>query len=586
MWRCLFFFLLLSLLPPGSCRNNCPVTSRYDVLKNGYLPLPSLYWPKKLLPEPGEEFYNCSIPIYKKPSIIGTCMPQRPCLVSPEIVHAALKPQKWIPSMNAICSLEEQIHDHKAHKDHSYPQYSLNLIIIGGSMTKGSETNGKCICSQSEDSRCSQIDRSKLGMSFCSWATQFVNWLTAEFPMIQFNVSDLSYGGMSSSLVPNIVDPSLRRLTLSDNDIIIIDESVNDALRPIMSDLQGEVESMIRRLFISAKGSYPTIIMIEQFPHGSRTQLKNIRHGNSSHHMLHAGAGEYEIIYRNLSNHYEFLLYSLRDVYWTFFNKTIPKSHRYRFSPYDIWHLHTHPPWYFHNFMADIIADCFLHSLGRCRDIRESRKSHTHHQRSSYILPSPYYSRSYLNYCDVMEPFLLEAYANNYYKPSNLKEFEEGDIAKQSGWREYVDHRNTSGWIINDRADPLQRDLSFLIQHEFPKFETWIGLIAVMYLKSYEGMGAATLYICGWETNHWLDGMMFHVDQTEKISIPYLTSIKLNAKHAAMCNKLPAEKRTVMIRYQPDYRTSIEEDRRHKKLKILSVQICSKANDETTQRNE
>jgi hypothetical protein len=574
MW--IFFLSLVYFVAPVLCqiKTNCPVTSQFRVSENGYLPFPSLYWPAKLKPEPGEEYYNCSIPVYQKPSIIGTCMPQRPCLISPEIIHAALEPQKWKPSINAICSLEEQIHAHKVEKKHTSPRYSLNLIIIGGSMTKGSGTEGKCVCNHSEHSRCPSIDRAQLGISFCSWATHFVNWLRKEFSMIQFNVIDISHGGMSSNAVPNMLNRDFRGLALSDNDIIIIDESVNDAIRPSMSHLKGEVESMIRRLFMSAKGSYPTIIMIEQFPHGSRYQLENIRRGNYSTQV--PPAGEYEIIYRSLSEHYQLPLYSMRDVYWTYFNKNIPKSHRYRFSPYDDWHLFTHPPWYFHNFMADVIADCFLDSLTRCRHNRKSRSSHRY-EKQKYILPLPYYSfPPNSDYCDISEPYLLDVHAKNYFHPKNLTEFEQGYRAKQTGWREYVDHRNDTGWIINDLSAPSQRDLSFPIQGLFPNGQSWTGLIVVMYLKSYEGMGAATIFLCGLETPRWIDGLSRNY-KTEKISVPSFASVKIDAKYAEMCNKLPADKRTLMIRYRPDFR-AIEEVRHHKKVKIFSVQICSKGN--------
>jgi hypothetical protein len=76
-------------------------------------------------------------------------------------------------------------------------------------MTQGSETNGECICTHTEDSRCAEIDRSKLPHSFCSWVTHFVNWLRAEFPLIQFDVSDLSRSSNIASVFHrlNFSDP-------------------------------------------------------------------------------------------------------------------------------------------------------------------------------------------------------------------------------------------------------------------------------------------------------------------------------------------------------------------------------------------
>jgi hypothetical protein len=542
------------------------VTSRYDISKNGYLPFPSFYWPDKQRPEPGEEFYNCSIKILLK-NVIGACMTKRPCFVSPEMVNAALGQQKWNPSMNAICSLEKQIHL-KGKKTNFSPPYSLNLIIIGGSMTKGSETDGKCICIKSEDSRCANIDRSHFDMSFCSWATHFTNWLKSEFPMIQFNVSDLSRSGMASYMVPDMVGHLLHQLTLSHRDIIIIDESVNDvSMRNSMDLLRGDVESMIRRLYGFTKGNHPTMIMIEQYPHTQKNPLQN--QVSYSNRIL---PGDYAMVYRNLSEHYHLPYYSMREVYWTFFNENITKSHRYPFSVYGNGHVHTHPPWNLHNFMADVIADCFLDSLSRCRQMRESGSSRTHQR---YILPPPYYSQTEAsNYCDVSDPTLLEAHAKNYFHPKNLTEFELGDGAKQVGWREYVDYHNTSGWMINDLSAPSQRDLSFPINNIFPRGQSWTGHIVVIYLKSYEGMGVGKLFLCGLETPLWLDGL----SETDKFSVPFMASMKINSQHAANCNKLPLAKRTLMIRYRPDHRTPRDQLRHHKKLKILSLQICSKTN--------
>jgi hypothetical protein len=571
MWPLFLSLIFLSSPISISGHNNCPVTSRFNISENGYLPFPSLYWTHKLQPDPGEEFYKCSVlTVYGKPDVIGACMPRRHCLVTREMLMAAAEPQKWEPSMNAICSLEEQIHRNADNK-HS-PRYSLNLIIIGGSMTRGSETYGKCVCTQSEDSRCAKINRSRFPETFCSWVAHFVNWIAAEFPMIQFNVSDLSRGGMNSGSVAGIVDPSLRELTLSDNDIIIIDESVNDALRGPIPGVQKAVESMIRRLFISAKGSYPTMIMVEQFPHRGQREADN-----TTEFVNRVLPGDYAIVYRNLSEHYHFPLYSMREVYWTYFNKNISKSHRYPISPYDSWHIYAHPPWYFHNFMADVIADCFLHSLSKCRHMRESGANRIHPR---YILPPPYYPISTSDYCDALEPYLLNTHASNYFRPKNLTQFEQGDEAKQVGWREYVDYHNTPGWMINDLSVPSQRDLSFPIPTEFPKAGSWRGLIVVTHLKSYEGMGAAKLFVCGIETSLMLDGLLGDF-RSNKVSVPHLASIKINAHEAAMCNKLPVEERTLMIRYQPDYQTpslpGSDKVRRHQKMKIYSIQICTKA---------
>jgi hypothetical protein len=659
----LFFFYIKIIF---CIKNHCPVTSRYKTSEDGYLPYPSFYWPEKPHPEPGEEFFNCSIiPIYPKPIILGKCMPKRPCLISDEIIAAALEPQTWIPSMNGICLLEKHISESRNEQKQkssststssstsstassssssssstassstssssSSPtsRYSLNLIIIGGSMPKGSGTDGRCICIQSEDSNCALIDRNKLDISFCSWVTHFIHWIQTEFPMIYFKISDFTHGGMASYLVPDILDPYLRQLTITGSDIIIIDESVNDLKR--YQTLILDIEIMFRRLLHHASGTstsggtstsshlagnnYPTIIMIEQFPH--RSQIDGLGHRDSYQNRILPN--DYATVYRKLSQYYHFPLYSLREVYWTYYNENITQSHRYPISPYDSWHLNAHPPWYFHNYMADVIADCFLHSLSQCRHMRESKSSSSSSSSppssssspvtTPYILPPPYTSSLLLNanYCDISEPYLLNSHANNYYHPKNLTQYEQGRSGGgggggqgggqgggDDGWREYVDYHNTSGWIINHLSNPKKRDLIFHIPNQFPvtaaSSSSWTGLVVIMYLQSYENMGQAQLYLCGEETSLLLDGLLQDY-QINKISIPTMATYKINSYDARRCNQLSDDdQRTVMIRYQPErvqtpssssssssssMRDSV---RHHQKMKIMSVEICTKGN--------
>jgi hypothetical protein len=564
------FVVASLLLPLASSRNYCPVTSRYNASQNGYLALPSLYWPDQINPEGGEEFYNCSIRPKWGPLEIGACMSQRPCVVSPEEVMVALEQQTWTPSMNAICSLEEQINRGRTNGGkQQFPRHSINLIIIGGSMTHGSVTEGLCVCSQEEDSRCAEIDRSKLPETFCSWTTHFVNWLAAEFPMIQFNVSDLSQSGLASIIVPDTVGPFFHRLSFSDNDIIIIDESVNDADR-IFADLKQDVESMFRRLYAATRGSFPTIIMIEQYPH--RGYSDGYHHRASYNNRVLPG--DYAIVYRNLSQHYGFVYYSMREVYWSFFNENITKAHRYPFTPFHDWHFNGHPPWYFHNFMADVVADCFLFSLSRCRHLRGSQTSAF---LPRYVLPPPYYTLSTEEYCDPSKPYLLDAHPMNHFHPENLKEFEEGSDAKHAGWREYADHHNTSGWIINDLSDPAKREISFPLEAEVQVVDVFSNLrIVVLFLRSYEGMGVAELLVCGHPDPLVLDGL-YKDFRTNRVSIPTMASTLLNDGQITACKNLPAKERAIVIRYTPERPTENNEVRHHKKVKILSVEVCSKA---------
>jgi hypothetical protein len=465
-------------------------------------------------------------------------MLNRTCPVSPEEVVAALNIQTWNPYMNAICLLEDEVSKVKQNPGIIYPKYSINLIIIGGSMTKGTGTESECVCVHSEDSRCPpQNYRSKDSFAFCSWSAQFTNWIVSEFPMIQFHVSNLATSGLASVIV----------------------ESVNDAGRPF-NDLKQEVESMIRRLYGATRGAFPTVIMIEQFPH--RSTSDGLLHRSYDDRVL---PGDYASVYRNLSEHYGLVYYSMREVYWTNLNEKLSKLNRYPFSPFDDWHVKHHPPWYFHHFMADVMTDCFLYTLSKCR--------HRQAALPQYTLPPRYYDKlSTDDYCDASQPYLLDAHPNKYFHPEDLNDFEEGESAQMSGWREYADHHNVSGWIINDFSDPLQWTLSFLISSsEGDPLDN--QLVVVLYLKSYIGMGAAEVIVCGVSAKFFLDGL--YVDhRTNRVSMPTMSAFKVNDRQRDACLTLSPEKRTVDIIYRPEHLTDPDGVRQHKKMKILSVEVC------------
>lgn len=97
---------------------------------------------------------------------------------------------------------------------------------------------------------------------------RIINWIIVEFPHVDFKIHNFATGGQSSETVPAHVAPRFEKLNLSSSDIIIIDESVNDAGRP-NRQLQESVKSMIRLCYSYAHGEFPTMIMIEQYPHHS-----------------------------------------------------------------------------------------------------------------------------------------------------------------------------------------------------------------------------------------------------------------------------------------------------------------------------
>jgi membrane-associated HD superfamily phosphohydrolase len=86
-------------------------------------------------------------------------------------------------------------------------------------------------------------------------------------------------------------------------------------------------------------------------------------------------------------------------------------------------------------------------------------------------------------------------------------------------------------------------------------------------------MGAAELIVCGVSTNVILDGL--YVDhKTNRVSVPMMSASQLYDPQIKACLALPLQKRTVEIVYRPDIATDPDGVRQHKKMKILSVEVC------------
>jgi hypothetical protein len=560
-------------------KNYCPVSSRQNVSLDGYLPYPSIYWPNSSQPIKNEETYNCTIRPVNTYQYVGKCFPKRSCMITSEEVLAALQVQKWEARMDGICNLGK-FHRSHGRKSKSSPSSTsssevVNVIVIGGSMTAGTGSSGHCFCTHSEDSRCPDFERKELSR-FCSWPTQFMQWMDQEFPQIHFNFHDLSGSGLNSGIAPAYIEPFFLQINFTKNDIILIDESVNDHGKPLDVNTKA-VEQLIRRIYSFTRGIIPTIIFIEQFAHRDLLDSQNTRPFEKR-----ISPGDYTIAYRTLSERCHFVYYSLREMYWNNLDPRTPIDKRYPFSPFNYLHTVVHPPWYVSKFMADIIADCFLYSLSRC--------SKTQANGTELELPSPSDHDQDLaangdnnddDYCDPNSHYLLDAHASNYFTPKNLLEFEEGPEAHKFGWREYVDYHNVSGWMINSLSDPKQRTLSFPLSEESYDLNSHNSsekhiLIVVIYLRSYVGMGIASLEVCGIPFESLIDGL-FPNYQSNHVSIPQVATFRLTQSQIKACQSLPKKDRSVSFVYQPEVRTKLDHIRNQKKLKILSIDICLRA---------
>ena len=101
-----------------------------------------------------------------------------------------------------------------------------------------------------------------------------------------------------------------------------------------------------------------------------------------------------------------------------------------------------------------------------------------------------------------------------------------------------------------------------------------------MYLRSYEGMGKANIFICGDHAYEFyeLDGL-FHDHDSFKVSVPDIYMHIVTGGDNSRCMKLPPQNRTVQIEYDIERKDHLQHIREvhHSKFKVLSVEFCTDA---------
>jgi hypothetical protein len=542
--------------------------------------------------------WNCTLDSFKRsPQIcISPQIKSQPsCPVSREQVEAALSAQSWPSRDQSFCQLKSEILRNAARNGVTDPGTPINVAFLGGSMPHGSDLNGYCCCFQHIDSRCPAADLSSpLGTpqnicsvgEFCSWVTLFVQWLRLEFPVIRFRFHIQTIGGIGSGMVPSILGKFLRSVNFTANDFIFLDYSVNDAARmptscPGPDSVTHEVELMLRHLFHSIR-CFPTVILLEQYPHSSifgYGAWRPFPYEQRIHETCDYGA-----IYRKLASHYNLILWSAREAYWTNHNFNISEEKRYPLSVYETVHKGNHPPWYIHWYLVDLYSSLFRHQLHQCPLEHHSHEGTT----APNSLPPRYLNESlyaHEKFCLFGKKMLVEYRPWRKDVPGTLT----GPDAVASGWREYADHREIPGYIITNYSNPLKWTLSFPFETDLevgsstvPQL-SYVGMILVTrYLKSYENMGRVEIGICGRRTGVILDGL----DTEHHVSIPHQRIYDISARDSEECLRLPVSERSVDYFYLGP--TPQEQLLRHKltsadsairgvhKFKLLAVEFCER----------
>ena len=517
-----------------------------------------------------------------------TCLANKDlCPVRRENVLRAMKVPTWPQYVEAFRALA------KASVDDT-TSLEVNVFILGGSMTMGSGTHCGCMCTSDMDSHCKLPPPSptQCNEDTCSWPTIFTEWLVEHFSWVKFNIFNFASSGANSKIMSDIFNDKIRRAApnFTNHDIVFIDHSVNDAsaVGAHMILLTVSFETLIRRVltvFSTAGVTKPTVVVIEQYPH-AQVGTKGMPHvANDSSDYAHT--------YREVSEHYNLVLWSVREVYWMYYETVTIATNQteklYQLSPFSAIHVDRHPAWYMHVFVADVLADSLLRSLALLVGDPRGKSAHTFlpsapnsnsnnsttpvtATAAAAKLPPPLYDAkaAYEVGCDASQPYLVDAHAESAFTPANLLEYETDPALAAVGWRQYIDHHATPGWMINDLSAPENRVLKLPIT----KDGQYLGkLLKIVYLRSYEGLGKIIVTACGYTEaptgKSRVDGLF---PDFEKVSLPDVYVLMLDNA----CNRAAPENRTVNIRYDPDP-DSYDAVRavHHRKFKIMSVELCS-----------
>ena len=482
---------ILSILSSvsGFLHNTCPISSHYDVTTNGFLNYPNMYFPNAQFgkyrcytgePLSDSDIYKEERPSGRAPLTDTRCATNDKCPITHRNVQMALYATKWETYIPGLLKIAESIKNNKE-------VYSFNVIISGGSMTEGRMTGGGCMCCVHREALCSlKTTECFVDEKACSWASIFVDWLQAEFSWINITVIDISTSGLASDMAPRNLNSYFyeHNIQLTAYDIFFLDHSVNEARQGSINEVQTGVEGYIRHIIqLYAALKPPTLILIEQYGYRDLS-------GNSAEPT---NTQSYTYVFRKLAEHYKLLLWSIKDVYWSY-----DMNMMYPIDPRNTMHRMTHPPWYVHLFMADLLAATILHVVKtNTKDIVSSNSIKFMSLDSGYSLPTTSLFHLVSNaWCRLDLPYVLSAHPKSTFTPTNLTDYE--NVATgvgETGWREYIDYHGVAGWIINDRATAVNLTFPLLMTNRIKKrlqkkvkegMERANIELMVEYLESYE----------------------------------------------------------------------------------------------------
>jgi len=457
-----------------------------------------------------------------------------------------LDPQNIIDAMS---EQESYVHRSGALCDtllHRKPK-RVRLIVFGGSNTYGTWA-GYCCCNSLINDNCPaemSCENKKFdleGMAadshspYCNWFAYFSRWLKNKFPGLLIEATNLAIGGHNSDMMSQRFANELKHVALTRDDIVILDHSWNDEAG--LQNAMG-LEELIRVVLHFTEKFTPNVILLYQRTFNLRGEMNPANY------------------YKQLARYYNLPFWNYNDVIGSgYFSKMweerdLPINEIIQIGE-------VHPLWITHRFVADVFSACMDRTLDICARSESPFASPSFDMRESLnvsknSLPAPLYLASHHSkLCDDSQPFLLRAYANSTFHPHNVTEYELYNMSTH-GWQQYVDFKAVPGYIFNNNSDKSQKVLSLpFIQETNTSIIPSGYAIKILYIKSYENMGIATVYICGRQViRKKLDGLRQDF-KVNRISTPSMFFAPLDeGGYLDACNRCPEPERRLEIVWQP-----------------------------------
>jgi hypothetical protein len=604
-----------------SAHPNCPATSIINFEDNLFYNYPVSYF-SDVSEYANAQVYNCST-LWDNATTatmqkIEPCISGHACPVKHKYIKTVLGVQKWSSNSYKLCEMTYFGHQSKwlsSISNNSTSSYSntINLIFFGGSMTLGVGTVEACCCHNAIDKRCPATHScphmyNVKGQNdfYCGWVGYFVRWFKLQFPKKTVTYKNYAISGATSRFmadrlgneISEVVDGIgvVSRHTFSENDIVFLDHSVNDAVQEHTKKLVGiriGIESLIRRIYHYST-TKPLLIILEQFPHMtiSRDTIPTL-----------TSPFDYAFAYREIAKHYGLMLWSYRELVWS---DVLDRNLFLKLSQYGV-----HPPWYAQMFIADIFSSCLMTVLKKqCNT--NSYRNRENHQKSqtentslnkqdgsnlTFDLPPVLYNLSHYekSMCDYSYPVLTHVHANSTFTPSNITLYEMNVNNEIHGWTEYDDHHGAPGFIITNKfvnsssnLTDLERILTFPLKYPSDDFNfanvSNNYVLKVTYLRTYENAGKVQVFLCNLKIHRFamhnmMDGLWRdYKDYKYSTREIHINDIQGYIAHA--CDKLSPNDRKLEFRYilQNDiYEKAIIPERKNEKFKIYEVEICHTA---------